>query len=132
MSSIRAALALTVLTAAGLASMPALGAELTPGQRDAAAHVYTGVAQCEQGQQVALTPMAGQEGHFRLEYKKVSYDVVPEVTTTGAVRLEDKKAGVIWIQIPAKSMLLNSKVGHRMVDDCLQSEQRADRVAATR
>jgi len=130
MSSIRTAIALAAFAAT--ASTPAVAVELTPGQRDAAAHVFTGVAQCEQGQQVTLTPMSGHEGHFRLEYKKASYDVVPEETTTGAVRLEDKKAGIVWIQIPAKSMLLNSKRGQRMVDECLQAEQRADRVAATR
>ena len=35
------------------------------------------------------------------------------------------KAGVVWIQIPSKSMLMNAKIGQRMVDSCMQSEQRA-------
>ena len=50
--------------------------------------------------------------------------MVPEETTTGAVRLEDKKAGIVWLQIPAKSMLMNSKIGQRMADSCLHEEQR--------
>jgi hypothetical protein len=31
----------------------------------------------------------------------------------------------VWIQIPAKSMLLNGKIGQRMVDSCTQTQQRA-------
>ena len=51
--------------------------------------------------------------------------MVPESTPTGAVRLEDKKAGVVWLQIANKSMLMNAKVGQRMVDACQHAEQRA-------
>jgi hypothetical protein len=51
--------------------------------------------------------------------------MVPEETSTGAVRLFDKKAGVVWLQIPAKSMLLNTRAGQRLVDRCTHAEQRA-------
>ena len=50
-------------------------------------------------------------------------------TLTGAVRLEDKAAGVMWLQIPAKSMLMNVKVGQRMVDGCQHATQRAASMA---
>lgn len=30
-------------------------------------------------------------------------------TTTGAERYEDKSTGLVWVNIPAKSMLLDSK-----------------------
>lgn len=93
-------------------------------QLDIAGRVLTGTAQCEFNQHVNLQPIDGEPGHFKLAFKNVNYDMVPEETTTGAVRLEDKKAGVVWVQIPAKSMLLNSKIGQRMVDGCTQVEQR--------
>jgi hypothetical protein len=50
--------------------------------------------------------------------------VAPEETDTGAVRLEDKKSGVVWIQIPAKSMLMNAKIGQRVADGCVMAEQK--------
>lgn len=112
---------LTVLTA---------HADLTPGQIIAAENVYVGEAECEFKQIVSLRPIAGRPGHFELRFKKASYTMVPQETTTGAVRLEDRTAGVVWIQIPAKSMLLNSRLGQRLVDACLLAEQRAE-VAAT-
>jgi hypothetical protein len=94
-------------------------------QLQIADRVHTGQAACEFDQVVDLDRIADRPGHFRLKFKNASYTVVPEETTTGALRLEDKKAGIVWLQIPSKSMLMNSKVGQRMVDNCLHPEQRA-------
>ena len=94
-------------------------------QLQIADRVHTGDAACEFGQVVNLARIDGQPGHFKLTYKKAAYTVVPEETTTGALRLEDKKAGIVWLQIPSKSMLMNSKIGQRMADNCLHPEQRA-------
>jgi hypothetical protein len=98
---------------------------VNPTQLEIASHVLTGEARCDLNQQVSVRAMDGNPGHFRVSFKNVTYTMVPQETTTGAVRLEDKKAGVVWIQIPAKSMMLNSKIGQRMVDGCATSQQRA-------
>lgn len=104
---------------------PAPEAALTEGQLEAAGRVFTGEAQCEFGEKIRLSAVDGKPGHFLLEHRKARYTLVPEVTTTGAVRLEDHRAGIVWLQIPAKSMLMNSKIGQRMADHCLLAEQRA-------
>ena len=96
---------------------------VSPSQLEIAKRVMTGDAKCEFNQQVVVHPIDGKPGHFKVSFKNVSYTMVPQETTTGAVRLEDKKAGVVWIQIPAKSMMLNSKIGQRMVDGCATSQQ---------
>lgn len=90
-----------------------------------AARVLTGRADCEFQQSVQVDPLAEHPGHFVVKFKNGSYTMVPEETTTGAVRLVDRNAGVIWLQIPAKSMMMNSKIGQRMVDGCTHAEQRA-------
>ncbi len=97
---------------------------LTQAQLDIATRVFVGEVACEFDQTVNVTPVDGHPGHFNLAYKKAKYDLVPMETTTGAVRLEDRKAGVVWLQIPAKSMLMNAKIGQRMIDSCQHSEQR--------
>ena len=74
---------------------------------------------------VNVAAVPNQKGWFNVEYKGKSYLMAPESTTTGAVRLEDKKNGMMWLQIANKSMLMNSKIGQRMVDNCLHPEQRA-------
>jgi len=98
---------------------------VSPTQLEIASRVLTGNANCEFNQQVSVRAVDGKPGHFHVGFKNATYTMVPQETTTGAVRLEDKRAGVVWIQIPTKSMLLNGKIGQRMVDSCPQSQQRA-------
>lgn len=106
----------------------ALGAEvaetISENQMAIAMRVLTGRADCEFGQHVSVEPKAGQPGTFQVGFKNASYTMVPEETTSGAVRLSDQRAGVVWLQIPSKSMLMNSKIGQRLVDNCTQTEQR--------
>lgn len=119
-----------ILIALAAALLPAAATELSPGQMEAASRVYLGTADCEMKQSVHLRALEDRPGHFELTHKKMRYTLVPEVTTTGAVRLEDRRSGLVWIQIPAKSMLLNSKAGRREVDGCLHAEQRAEASSA--
>ena len=98
---------------------------LTPGQMDAAQRVMTGKANCEFGEQIDVSAVDGKPGHFQLKHKAATYNLVPEETTTGAVRLEDKRAGIVWLQIPSKSMLMNAKIGQRVADNCLMAQQRS-------
>jgi dihydropteroate synthase len=48
----------------------------------------------------------------------------PVQSSTGAIRLEDVTGETLLVQISNKSMLLNVKTGHRVVDDCVGSKQR--------
>jgi hypothetical protein len=111
--------------AKGLALATETVQRVSEAQLQIADRVHTGQAACEFDQVVSLDRIAEHPGHFRLKFKNASYTVVPEETTTGALRLEDKKAGIVWLQIPSKSMLMNSKIGQRLVDNCLHPEQRA-------
>ncbi|HEY6135773.1 MAG TPA: hypothetical protein VIW70_17495, partial [Rubrivivax sp.] len=94
------------------AAVPALASDiiLSPAQLEAAARVFTGSVDCDHGQKISLEPIPGTAGHFKLTHKKFTYTLVPQETTTGAVRLEDPKNGIVWLQIPAKSMLMNAKL----------------------
>jgi hypothetical protein len=94
-------------------------------QLEIASRVLTGRADCEYNQTVDVTRVAEKPGLFVVRFKDASYFMVPEETTTGAVRLTDARAGAVWLQIPVKSMLLNSRAGSRYVDRCMHSEQRA-------
>ncbi len=111
--------------AKGMALAEATVQRISEAQLLVADRVLTGDAACEFNQKVSVLPVKDRAGHFHVAFKKAVYTMVPEETSTGAVRLEDKKAGVVWIQIPAKSMLMNHRIGQRMVDACMHSEQTA-------
>jgi hypothetical protein len=78
---------------------------------------------CELGNFVSVTPDPQQPSRFVVQMKKNTYLMTPVETTTGAVRLEDAQAGAMWLQLPHKSMLMNSKLGQRMADECQSEHQ---------
>jgi hypothetical protein len=41
------------------------------------------------------------------------------------VRLEDPFTGATWVQLNSKSMLMDSRRGQRLVDDCQHPSQKA-------
>ena len=117
--------------AKGLALATDVTETISDNQLQIANRVLTGNAQCELNQGVNIEPVAEKPGLFRVTFKQVAYLMVPYETTTGAVRLEDKKSGVVWLQIPSKSMLMDQSAGKRLVDSCTLAEQRAAMAAVT-
>lgn len=105
------------------AGMEAADAALTPQELAIAQRVYVGRLPCELGATITLTADPKTPGYFDVRGKNFSYRMFPVVTSTGAVRLEDQKAGAVWLQLGNKSMLLNEKLGQRMADDCQSPAQ---------
>jgi hypothetical protein len=96
---------------------------LSPEQRGIAQIVTTGRIQCADGQSVTITPDQRIDGAFDLQFGKVKYDVQPKPTSTGAVRLEDPKSGIVFMQLANKSMLFNEKLSRRLADECMSPAQ---------
>ena len=98
-------------------------AELGPEELAVAERVHTGHIACELGASVNVTPDPKAPGRFHISGKGFAYHMTPVVSSTGAVRLEDQRAGAVWVQIANKSMLMNQKLGQRMADECMSSQQ---------
>ena len=88
-----------------------------------AEQVHTGRIVCEMGNVVYITPDTQNRGFFTLQMGKHRFHVSPVPTATGAIRLEDAQAGAMWLQLANKSMLMNSKLGQRMADECQSPAQ---------
>jgi hypothetical protein len=58
-----------------------------------------------------------------MQGKNFRFRMIPVSTATGAIRLEDRHAGAVWLQLPNKSMLMNQKAGQRMADGCTSPAQ---------
>lgn len=99
-------------------------APLAPELLTLAERVYTGRIPCELGHNVALLPDPAAPGYFFITTGKERYRLIPVPTTTGAIRLEDKARGGVWLQLGNKSMLLDEKNGRRLADDCLSPAQK--------
>lgn len=98
---------------------------LTDEQLSIAQIVTTGRIACADGKSVTITPDAKIQGAFDLLFASVKYDVVPVPTKSGAVRLEDHKSGLVFMQLANKSMLFNERQSRRLADDCISPAQQA-------
>ena len=110
--------------ASDLALASATAEAISDAQLGIAARVLTGDAECEFNQRITVLPEPDRPGYFRVSYKNLRLRMLPRETSTGAVRLEDPAAGIVWLQIPTKSMLMNARIGQRLVDACTHAEQR--------
>jgi hypothetical protein len=90
-----------------------------------AGEVHTGRMACELGVHVSVNADPQKPGEFVLQMQQHTYRMTPVVSSTGAVRLEDAKAGAMWLQLANKSMLMNTKLGQRMADECQSPAQMA-------
>ncbi len=107
------------------AGIEAADEALTPAELSVAERVYVGKLPCELGSFVTLTPDAKTPGYFDVQGKNFKYRMFPVATSTGAIRLEDRKAGAVWLQLANKSMLMNQKLGTRLADECVSPAQLA-------
>ena len=113
-------------TATGLAAVGAVAAgttALSPQEIAIAETVHIGTIPCELGASVRVTPDTQSPGHFHIDGKGFKYHMAPVATSTGTVRLEDQKAGAVWLQIANKSMLMDQKRGQRLADECMSPAQ---------
>jgi hypothetical protein len=88
-----------------------------------ARQIHQGLMPCELGASVRIEADNASPGYFHVQGKGFRYRMYPVRTTTGALRLEDKKAGAVWLQLANKSMLMDQKKGRRMADECAHPEQ---------
>ena len=98
-------------------------APLAPQELSIAERVHVGHLPCELGASIRMTADAHTPGYFDLQGKGYKYRMRPVATSTGAIRLEDEKAGAVWLQLANKSMLMDQKNGRRLADECAHPDQ---------
>jgi hypothetical protein len=80
---------------------------------------------CELGNKLTIYTNAQDTGHIALRWKKRLHRLSRVGTTTGAQRFENPHWGLIWIGIPAKGILLDSKLNRQLANECKSAEQAA-------
>lgn len=107
------------------AGVVAAEAALSPEELEIAHKIDTGEVACELGVTVNIKADPLHPGYFDLQSKKFKFRMVPVVTSTGALRLQDERAGAVWLQLANKSMLMSQKAGARLADACMSPAQLA-------
>jgi hypothetical protein len=104
---------------AAVPSMPVADSE----QLLAASHAYYGPYDCEFKQTLSVAKHQ-VEGYVVVTFSTKAYTMKPVRSSTGALRLEEVNNGpMLLVQIPAKSMLMDTVRGRRIVDACVHEIQ---------
>lgn len=77
---------------------------------------------CDHGNKLTIYRNAEDGKHIALRWKKRLLRLTRVATTTGANRFENVKNGWVWIDIPTKGMLLDSKKGQQLANECKSRE----------
>jgi membrane-bound inhibitor of C-type lysozyme len=78
---------------------------------------------CELGNKVTIYHNDNDDTHIALRWKKRIHRMERVGTTTGARRFENTAFGLIWIGIPSKGMLLDSKLNRQLANECKNADQ---------
>ncbi|MFT3665053.1 hypothetical protein [Piscinibacter sp.] len=94
-------------------------------QLAAAERVYYGTYDCEFGKTAQVATLPKYPGYAEVKSGNRTWMMKPVASSTGAIRLEDLKGQFLVLQIANKSMLFDSKSGQRVLDGCMNAEQKA-------
>lgn len=78
---------------------------------------------CELNNKVTIYHNDADPAHIALRWKKRVHRLDRIGTTTGAMRFENLRYGLVWIGIPAKGMLLDSKLNRQLANECKSDTQ---------
>lgn len=85
---------------------------------------------CELNNKVTIYTNEKDDGHIALRWKNRLHRLTRVGTTTGALRFENTKFGLIWIGIPSKGILLDSKLNRQLANECKNAAQAAKPLVA--
>ncbi|MBR7798642.1 hypothetical protein [Undibacterium fentianense] len=73
---------------------------------------------CELGNSLVMYAHPEDNQSIAMRWKNRLYKLTRVETSTGAHRYENQKVGLLWINIPSKGMLLDSRRGHQLANEC--------------
>lgn len=77
-----------------------------------------GVYRCELNRSVDVRQVSADMTSAVLSFGKKEYRMKAVHARSGALRYEDDQSGVVWLIIAGKSMLLDTKHGKQLANEC--------------
>jgi hypothetical protein len=85
---------------------------------------------CELNNKVTIYRNLMDDSHIALRWQNRLRRLDKVGTTTGAQRYENTNIGLVWIGIPSKGMLLDSKQNRQLANECKDAAQAKPVIAA--
>lgn len=73
---------------------------------------------CDQGRALQFRQVSADAQTAVLKWNERDYPMRAVGVRSGALRYENAESGLVWLMIPSKSMLLDTRQGQRLADAC--------------
>lgn len=80
--------------------------------------ISKGLYKCELNRQVNITDVAPDSSTATIQWGRRGYVLHAVPARTGALRYEDVDSGLTWLVVVGKSMLLDTKLGRQLANEC--------------
>ena len=117
-----------VSAASTVAMAPAQEQVVAPGAQAAEAQLSeinpaglpfrAGTYECELNRRVQVRSVSSDLQFATLQWDRKDYTMRVVGTRTGALRYEDSASGLVWLVIVGKSMLLDTRHGKQLANEC--------------
>jgi hypothetical protein len=78
----------------------------------------SGTYRCEAGEKLEIRRVERNSGQIELKWHGNSYALQRYDSTSGLPRYEDRQNGLLWIDLPWKSVLMDVKSGRPLANEC--------------
>ncbi len=78
----------------------------------------TGVYRCDLNRSVNVREVSADMSSAVVQFDKKEYRMHAVGARSGALRYEDAQSGLVWLVIATKSMLLDTKHGRQLANEC--------------
>ena len=73
---------------------------------------------CEFGQRIDVLRDARSSGNMQIGWKGRRYDLARDLSYSGLPRYEDRRSGLVWIDLPWKGVLLDARTQKPLANEC--------------
>ncbi len=78
----------------------------------------SGVYRCEMGQNIEVQRNSRNEGTIDLVWQGNRHSLQRHDSSSGLPRYEDRQNGLLWIDLPWKSVLVDARSGRPLANEC--------------
>lgn len=112
------AAALCAMVLAPITAFASTGTDGQPTFNPAGLPFKAGIYRCELDRKVDVRSVATDLQSAVVQWDRREYTLRAVNTQSGALRYEDSESGLVWLVIVGKSMLLDTKAGRQLANEC--------------